>query len=62
MCPKIDEPDSAFFPTAPGLALQAALKKTKAQLDLLTDIHILLRLKKHVSGAICHSLFLICKT
>ena len=32
----------ACFLTAPGLAWQAALKKTKVKLDLLTDINMLL--------------------
>ena len=34
----LNELDPACFLTAPGLVWQAALKKTKAQLDLLTDI------------------------
>ena len=32
----------ARFLTVPGLAWQAALKKTKVKLDLLTDINMLL--------------------
>ena len=32
-----------FFLIAPGLAWQAVLKKTKVKLDLLTDIHILIK-------------------
>ena len=35
---KIYELDPAKFLSAPGLAWQAALKKTKVKLDLLTDI------------------------
>ena len=30
----------------PGLALQAALKETEVELDLLTDIDLLLMVKK----------------
>ena len=33
--------DSAKFLSAPGLAWQAVLKKTKVKLDLLTDIDTL---------------------
>ena len=39
MCPEISELDRAKFLSAPGLALQAAFKKTKVKLDLLTDIN-----------------------
>ena len=40
------ELDPARFLTAPGLAWQAALKKTKVKLDLLTDIDMLLMVEK----------------
>ena len=46
---KIYDPDSARFVTAPGLALQAALKKTKVKLDLLFDVDMLLMVRKGVS-------------
>ena len=46
---KIYDPDSARFVTAPGLALQAALKKTKVKLDLLFDVDMLLMVGKGVS-------------
>ena len=39
---EIYEVDPAKFLSAPGLLWQAALKKTKVKLDLLTDIDILL--------------------
>ena len=38
MCLEIYEIDSAIFLSAPALPWQAALKKTKVKLDLLTDI------------------------
>ena len=38
----------ARFVTAPGLALQAALKKTKVKLDLLFDVDMLLMVGKGV--------------
>ena len=41
-CLEIDELDTARFLTALGLAWQAAFKKTKVKLDLLTDINMLL--------------------
>ena len=38
--------DPAPLFTAPGLALQAALKETKVKLDLLTHVNILLMVEK----------------
>ena len=38
--------NSATFISAPGLARQALLKKTKIKLDLLTDIDMLLMVEK----------------
>ena len=43
-----------FF--APGLGWQAALKKTKIKLDLLTDIDMLLMIEKCIRGEICHAI------
>ena len=57
MCLKIYELDLAKFLSAPGLAWQAALKKTKLQLDLSTSIDILLMLEKVIGGGICHSIY-----
>ena len=56
MCPKINELDPAFFLAAPCLAWQAALKKTKVKLDLLTDVDVLLMVEKGIRGGICHSI------
>ena len=42
MCLKILELDPAKFCSAPELAWQAAFKKTKVKLDILTDIDMLL--------------------
>ena len=39
---------------APGLVWQAVLTKTKVKLDLLTNIGILLMVKKGIRGGICH--------
>ena len=43
---EIYELDSAHFLSAPGLAWQTCLKKTKVKLELLTDIHMLLMVEK----------------
>ena len=56
-CRKIYELDPAKFLSAPGLAWQAALKKTKVKLDLLTDIDMLLMVEKGIRGGICHSIY-----
>ena len=53
---KICELDTGKFISVPGLAWQAALKKTKVNLDLLTDISMLLVIEKGIRGAICHSI------
>ena len=57
MCLKIYELDPAKLLSAPGWAWQAALKKTKVKLDLLTDIDILLMVEKGVRGWICDSIY-----
>ena len=56
-CLKFYELDPAKFISAPGLAWQAALKKTKVKLDLLTDIDMLLMVEKGIRGGICHSIY-----
>ena len=45
-CIEICEPDPAHFLSAPRLAWQACLKKTKVKLELLTDIDMLLMFEK----------------
>ena len=57
MCLDIYELDPANFLSAPGLAWQAALKKTKVKLDLLTDIDMLLMVEKSIRGGICHLIY-----
>ena len=44
------------FLSAPGLAWQAALKKTRVKLDLLADIDMLLMAEKGIRAGICHSI------
>ena len=43
---EIFELDPSKFLSAPGLAWQAAFKKSKVKLDLLTEIDVLLMVKK----------------
>ena len=57
VCLKIYKLDPAKFLSAPGLVWQAALKKTKVKLDLLTDIDMLLMVEKGTRGGICHSIY-----
>ena len=45
------------FLSAPGLLLQAALKKTKLQSDLLTNIDVLLMVEKCIVGGIVYSIY-----
>ena len=56
MCLKIYHLDPAKFLSGPGLAWQAALKKTEVKLELLTDINLLLMIEKGIRGGICHAI------
>ena len=56
MCLKIYQLDPAKFFSAPGLAWQAALKKTEVKLELLTDIDMLLMIEKGIRGGICNAI------
>ena len=55
MCINLYELDPVKFLSAPGLAWQAALKKNKVKLDLLTDIDMLLM--KGIRGGTCYSIY-----
>ena len=59
MCLEKYELDPGKFLPDPGLVWQETFKKTKVKLDLLTDIDMLLMVKKCIRGGICHS---ICKS
>ena len=48
---------TAHFTSAPGLAQQATLKKTKVKLDFLTDINVLLIIEKGIRDRICHTIY-----
>ena len=54
---EICELDPAEPFSVPWLAWQVALKKTKAKLDLLTDIDMLLMIQKGIGGWICYSIY-----
>ena len=56
MCLKLYHLDPVKFLSAPGLAWQAALKKTEVKLELLTDIDMLLMVEKGIRGGICHAI------
>ena len=55
-CLEIYELDPAKFLSAPELAWQAALRKTKVKLDLSTDIDMLLMVGKGIRGKICNAI------
>ena len=42
--------------SAPGLAWKACLKKTKVELELLTDGYMLLMVEKGTRGGICQAI------
>ena len=57
MCINIYELGPVKCVSAPGLAWQAALKKTKVKLDLLNDTDMLLMVEKGITGGICHCIY-----
>ena len=44
------------FLSAPGLAWQVCLKKTRVKFKLLTDVDMLLIVEKGIRDGICHSI------
>ena len=52
ICIKKYELDPAHYYTAPGLAWDAALKVTKVELELLSDIDMLLMIEKGIRGGV----------
>ena len=55
-CIEIYKLDPAHFLSAPELAWQACLKRTKVKLELLTDIDVLLMIEKGTRGGICQAI------
>ena len=56
-CIEIYELDPALFLSAPGLAWQACLKRTKVNLELLTDIDMLLMIEAGIRSVMCQSIY-----
>ena len=55
-CLKNYELDPTNFVSLPGLTWQACLKKTNAELELLTDYDMLLMVEEGIRGGICHAI------
>ena len=55
-CIEIFELDPSHFLSVPGLAWQACLKKEKVELELLTNIDMLLMVEKGIRGGICQAI------
>ena len=55
-CIEIYGLDPSYFLSAPGLAWQACLKKTNVNLELLTDIDMLLMIEAGIRGGMCQSI------
>ena len=56
MCIKVCELHPPRFLSVPGLAWQACLKKTEVELELLTDVDMLLIVEKGIRGGIRHAI------
>ena len=56
MCIKVYELDPAHFLSAPRLAWQACLKKTGVELQLLTDLNMLLTVEEGIRGRLYHAI------
>ena len=55
-CTEIYELDPAYFLSAPGLACQACLKKTRVKLGLLTGNDMLMIVEKGIREGMCHAI------
>ena len=56
MCLKIYHLDHVKFPSATGLAWEAALIKTEVKIELLTDIDMLLMVERGIRGGMFHAI------
>ena len=56
MCIKVYEPDPAHLLSASGLAWQVCLKKTRVELELITNLDMLLMEEEGIRGGICHAI------
>ena len=57
ICLDIYELDPVYFVSLPGLSRQACLKKTKVELELITDYEMLLMIEKGIRGGICQATY-----
>ena len=55
-CIEIYGLDPSYFLSAPGLAWQACLKITDVNLELLTDVNMLLIIESGIRSGICQSI------
>ena len=53
---EIYELDPAHFLSAPGLALQSCLMKRVVELELITNVDMLLMIEKGIRDGICHAI------
>ena len=56
MCIKVYELDPTHFLYALGLAWQVCLKKTQIELELVTNINMLLMVEQGIKGGVCHAI------
>ena len=56
MCIEVYELDPAHFLSVPGLVWHACLKKTGVELELITNVDMLLMIEKGIRGGICHAI------
>ena len=57
MCIEIYELDPTHFLSTPGLAWKACLRKTRVELELITNIGMLVMVEKGSTGGICHAVY-----
>ena len=55
-CIEIYGLDPSYFLSAPGLAWKACLNKTNVNLELVTDVDMLLMTESGIRGGICQSI------
>ena len=55
-CIEIYGLDPSYFLSAPGLAWQVCLKRTKVNSELLTDVDMLLMIESGIRGGMCQSI------
>ena len=56
VCIEINQLDPTYFLSAPGLASQACLKKTKIKLEWLAEINMLLTFEEGIRGGISQAI------